>query len=231
MNLVVIILGVIVIILIYVLIQFFMEASVELAATANLNDSINGIPIKNNPTSSRYAYGVWIYVNSWNMGGTKPIMARSNNLALRLDENSPVLLCDITMNNDEIKTIEFTDNFPLQKWVHVLVNVDNQYVDCYLDGKLIKSGRAYIESSGGIVVPKQPPAGGNDGVNLQLGGSAWDAYVARVKHWSNPVNPEEVWSTYMDGNGQGAVGSWLSKYGLDILIKKDNMEHRKLTLI
>ena len=34
-----------------------------------------------------------------------------------------------------------TDNFPLQKWVCIGLSVDSQFVDGYIDGKLIRSQR------------------------------------------------------------------------------------------
>ena len=79
MNYIVIILGVIVILLIYLLVQVITATSVELTSSANLNDDITGISVRNNPTGSRYAYGVWMYVNSWDMGATKTIFNRNEN--------------------------------------------------------------------------------------------------------------------------------------------------------
>jgi hypothetical protein len=232
MTTIIVILGVIIVLLIYILIRILSVSAQELTASANLNDDITGIPIKSNPTSTLYAYGLWIYTNSWNMGAPKTLFERNDNIKLYLDPNSPILKCDIVMTGDEVKTIEITDNFPLQKWTHIIVNVDNQFLDFYLDGKLVKSARAYIEDQNlGIKIPKQPPAGGESGTLMKLGGSTrFDAFVSRFKHWSSSINPEIAWSTYMQGNGQGSFKSWLSAYGLDILIMKDNTEYSKLTL-
>jgi hypothetical protein len=166
------------------------------------------------------------------MGAPKTLFERNDNIKLYLDPNSPILKCDIAMTGDEVKTIEITDNFPLQKWTHIIVNVDNQFMDFYLDGKLVKSARAYIEDQAlGIKIPKPPPAGGGSGVLMKLGGTTrFDAFVSRFKHWSSSINPEIAWSTYMQGNGQGAFKSWLSSYGLDLLVMKDNTSYSKLTL-
>ena len=82
MNYVVIILGVIVILLIYTLTRVLMATSVDLTASANLNDDITGFEIKNSPTSTRYAYGLWIYVNSWDTNAAKPIFTREDNIKL-----------------------------------------------------------------------------------------------------------------------------------------------------
>ncbi len=240
MNYVVIILGVIVIILIYILIRIVSASAVELTSSANLNDDISSIDIRNNPTSSRYAYGLWIYVNSWDNSVNKTIYKRDENIKLYLDTDSPTLKCDITMTDDEVQSFEITDNFPLQKWVYIIISVDNQYIDCYLDGKLVRSGRAYTQEvdnndqSGNIettkAFPKTPSGTGNAG-KIKLGGeNRWDAYVTKFKHWSGPVNPETAHSEYLSGNGQSSFRNFFSRYGLDILIKKDDVEQTKLSI-
>ena len=240
MNYVVIILGVIVIILIYILIRIVSASAVELTSSANLNDNISPIDIRNNPTSSRYAYGLWIYVNSWNNNVNKTIYKRDENIKLYLDTDSPTLKCDITMTDDEVQSFEITDNFPLQKWVYIIISVDNQYIDCYLDGKLVRSGRAYTQEvdnndqSGNIettkAFPKTPSVTDNAG-KINLGDEdTWDAYVTKFKHWSGPVNPETAHSEYLSGNGQSSFRNFFSRYGLDILIKKDDVEQTKLSI-
>jgi hypothetical protein len=227
MNYIVIILGVIIILLIYILVQYVMATSTELTAKANLNDDISAIAITNGPANTSYSYGLWIYVNSWDMSKPKTIFNRNNNIKLYLDQNSPTLKCDILMNDDTMKTVEVTDNFPLQKWVHVIVSVANQYVDCYIDGKLVRSGRAYLETDENITTPKQPPT---VDTQMKLGGtSRFDAYVTKFKHWDDAISPEIAYSNYMEGNGEG-LKNFLSNYGLDVLIKKDNVEQSKFTL-
>lgn len=227
MNYIIIILGVIIILLIYILIRYVMATSSELTAKANLNEDIGSVPIKNGPSNTSYSYGLWIYVNSWDMSRAKTIFNRTDNMQLYLDQNSPILKCDILMTDDSSKTIEITDNFPLQKWVHVLVSVDNQYIDCYVDGKLVKSGRAYYETDEQITTPKQPPGVDKE---MKLGGTTrFDAYITKFKHWDEATNPETAYSAYIEGNGQG-VQNFMANYGLDVLVKKDDVEQSKFTL-
>ena len=71
MSTVVIILAVIVILLIYILYRFLKATEVELTASANMNDDITAMPIMTNSTSTKYAYGLWIYVNSCRWGPQK----------------------------------------------------------------------------------------------------------------------------------------------------------------
>ena len=73
---------ILVIILLYVLYRFFGLQTTELITTASLTGSNPAIPIKNSPSGTRYAYGIWIYVNSWDTSVSKTIYARDNNIKL-----------------------------------------------------------------------------------------------------------------------------------------------------
>ena len=222
MNTVAIILAIVVVLLFYILYKYFMLKSTELTKSASLNASNPAIPITNSPSSLRYAYGIWIYVNSWNTGVSKTIFSRDKNIKLYLESTAPVLKCDITMNGGSTKTLEITDNFPLQKWAHVVVSVDNQYVDAYLDGKLIKSGRM-VDGQNSPATPTTPSM-------IIGGGTTFDAYVSKFQHWTEPIDPQSVWSEYMSGNGQARLTSFISSYGIDLSIIKDNIEQTKYSI-
>ena len=246
MNGIAIILAIVVILLFYILYRFFMLKSTELTQTASLLDSTPSIPIENKPTSTRYSYGIWIYVNSWNSSIEKTIFERTNNIKLYFAEAAPVLKCNITMADGQTlqegqaaptTTLEITDNFPIQKWVHIVTSVDNQYLDAYLDGKLIKSGRLYTESAAADTIAKTPAVSestpktpGNEPMVLGSG-TTYDAYIAKFNHWSLPLDPQTVWSTYKEGNGQSGMNNYISSYGIDLSILKDNVEQNKYSIL
>lgn len=225
MNIVAIILAIVVILLFYILYKFFLLKSVELTKTASLNATKNpSIKIENSPTSLRYAYGIWIYVHSWDSNILKTIYSRPNNIKLYFDKNSPILKCDITLDNDTPKTLEITDNFPIQKWTHIVISADGQYIDSYIDGKLVKSGRMYTSKTDTEAsTPKTP---GDENMDLG-GGTPFDAYISKFQHWANPIDPQTVWDTYNEGNGQGNMTNFVSSYGIDLSILKDNVEQSK----
>jgi hypothetical protein len=246
MNGIAIILAIVVILLFYILYRFFMLKSTELTSTASLFDSNPSIPIDNKPTSTRYSYGIWIYVNSWNSSIEKTIFERTNNIKLYFAEAAPVLKCDITMDDGQTlaagedaptTTLEITDNFPIQKWVHIVTSVDNQYLDAYLDGKLVKSGRLYNEavvadSANSITASSEstPKTPGDEPMVIG-GGTTYDAYIAKFIHWAFPLDPQTVWSTYSEGNGQSGMNNYISAYGIDLSILKDNVEQSKYSLL
>lgn len=229
MNTIAIGLVILVIILLYVLYRFFGLQTTELITTASLNGSNPAIPIKNSPSGTRYAYGIWVYVNSWDTSVSKTIYARDNNIKLYFDTVSPTLKCDIAMNKADSNpiTVEITDSFPLQKWTQIIISVDNQYLDAYIDGKLVKSARAYKEDEKGNDMPKVPSASAAMSLG---GGTMFDAYVSRFKHWTMPINPQIAWSSYMEGNGDSSLKSYVSSYGVDMSILKDNVEQSKFRL-
>lgn len=239
MNAIAIILAIIVILLFYILYRFFMLKSTELTQTASLLDQNPSIPIENKPTSTRYSYGIWIYVNSWNSSIPKTIFERTNNIKLYFADTAPILKCDITMDADNAPTttLEITDNFPIQKWVHIVTSVDNQYLDAYLDGKLIKSGRLYTEAVAADTTtntrasPESTPKTPEDQVMTIGGGTNYDAYIAKFNHWSLPLDPQTVWSIYNEGNGQSGMNNYISSYGIDLSILKDNVEQSKYSIL
>ena len=63
------------------------------------------------------------------------------------------------------------------------------------------------------------------------GGTNYDAYIAKFNHWSLPLDPQTVWSIYKEGNGQGGMNDYISSYGIDLSILKDNVEQSKYSIL
>jgi len=105
-----------------------------------------------NAPNTRYAYGIWVLVNDVNpitnfkdsnnnqikINGNV-IFYRPDNIRVYLDPETSTLYCDMAVTGNTIDTTIMTKSFQLQKWAHILVSVDNQFVDYYFNGKLIKS--------------------------------------------------------------------------------------------
>jgi hypothetical protein len=232
MNTIVIVLGIIIVFLVYLLFKYFTNTSISLKTDANLNTLVPGMKV-NNPQATRYAYGIWVYVNTWNTNVDHTIFKRDNNIKLYLDRNAPTLKCEITMTDNSKRYMIITDNFPLQKWVNVLISVDNQFVDAYIDGKLIRSRKVltvkFVNGVQTVTTINQPP----DVNTLMYVGNApstngWDAYASKFQQWSSgPIDPQSAWSYYMEGNGGSAVSSTLGNFGINIQLLKNNVENSK----
>ena len=221
MDFIPILLGVVIIFLLYLLISFYRSSETVLTETANLSQTIPPIEITNS-TGSSYAYGIWIFVSNWDSNKPKTIFKRANNLTVSLDNTSPKLRATFTMTDDSEKDVIITDNMPLQKWVYITISVDGQYVDGYIDGKLVKSSRVISDE----FIPKVPTSA----AKMQLGGDGFDASIARFKHWAHAVDPQTVWNSYLQGNGQGSWTSTISDYGVDLSILRNNVETTRFSL-
>lgn len=214
MNYVVIILGIIIVFLLYY-IYIWMNSVKTLKTSANLMDSNPPITTLKDPSSLNYAYGIWLYVNTWDNSIKKNIITRSNNFALYLDKSTPTLYCDISLADDTTQTITITNNFPLQKWVYIIFSADSQIVDFYLNGKLVISQKL-------TSMPKVPSDASTS--SLVLGGTnTWDARVANLIRTTHPMSPEEVMNNYISGYNSVSGGGIFSmnSYNANLKVLKN----------
>ena len=220
-----IVLGIIIIILVYFLYALFVKKSSVISKSANLKEGGNEpITTINSGQSTRYAYGVWVYVNTWDSTREKTIFSRKDNIRLYLAADSPSLYCSVTcLAKDGSSIVEqdilITDNFSVQKWVYVVISSDNTIIDAYLDGKLVNSTKLATS-------PSQPqPAT----VSPVIYGTGWDCYVAGLQNWSTPIGPQEAWDNYMAGNSN-ALSRFFGSYSLNMAVNKDNVQQSSYTI-
>ena len=213
---------IVLIIVIVLLVYFLYKASNKSSSSStlyNLNNSNSAIVNSDltNPTSYTFSYESWIYVNTWNNtndkvfyyaspSGTTDLTSSNTVISLTLGKSTPTLYCKINSSASNISNppIVVSTNFPIQKWVYVVISVDSQIVDCYLDGKLIKSTKL-------LALPNTSPT-----YDINFG--TCDAYITGFKRNANAVNPQTVWSNYMSGNGYSG-----NSYGMNVAITKDNV--------
>jgi hypothetical protein len=237
-----ILLFVVILLLVYVLYAYLTGTVTKMSQNANLNAAIPAITKIDGATNTRYGYSIWVYVNTWNNTGAKTIFSRSNNIKLYLDNTSPTLKLDLTMADatSSSTTMVVTNNFPLQKWVCIGVSVDNQFVDAYLDGKLVKSQRFYKSTTSTatppvttVSIPKTPSDATVSPVYLGNSAGApfapFDAFIAEFKRWSAPIDPQSAWDTYLEGNGTNGVSRAFSSYGIDVSVLRNKVEQARVS--
>uniref|UniRef100_A0A6C0HU26 LamG-like jellyroll fold domain-containing protein n=1 Tax=viral metagenome TaxID=1070528 RepID=A0A6C0HU26_9ZZZZ len=225
MNAVAIILGIVIIILFFVLYKYFTTTAYKLSTKTNisLNTDQAALAITkiDSATSNQYAYGIWVYINTWKGTSIKTIFTHDSVLKVYIDENKPILNVDVTLSNDSVSKNMVVDNFPLQKWVFIIVSMDTSFLDVYLDGKLLKSFK--------INDAKQPPSNpritlGNQSGTIGKPYQPFDAVVTLFYRWSVPMDPGTAWNYYMKGNGQGGLLSSMSTYGVNMQVLQNNIE-------
>uniref|UniRef100_A0A6C0DV89 Lectin/glucanase superfamily protein n=1 Tax=viral metagenome TaxID=1070528 RepID=A0A6C0DV89_9ZZZZ len=213
MNPIIIILGILIVVIIYLLYSQLFPSSIVISNVASLSHPNPPITSFANPGASRYALGIWIYMNSLSNSYTNVIYSRNDNAnyALCLEPSSgPTLHFDINSYYGRESTV-ITDNFPIQKWVCLLISVDNQFIDTYLDGKLVVSTK----------LQGQPGPYSNDSnANPISLASNVDGSITRFTRWTTPINPQQAYDFYMAGNGTSVLNS---RYGASLNILKDNI--------
>ena len=144
-----------------------------------------------NPSSSTYHYQGWVYIK--NQPSDKPILTRGND-SLKL--NGTTLTFAYSGGS-----IEITNDFPLQKWVYIVVNVVNgKIVEVYLNGKLVLTKQVTLTIPG---TKSDLTYGANGGI---------EGYITKVKRDPVALTPDEAWKTYLEGNGLATFSNFLAGY-------------------
>lgn len=234
MNTIIIVLGVILLVVIfYLMFQDWFSGKTKLTQQQSLMETITSIPSTDLsvPDATRFTYSIWVYVNSWNTTIDKLIFGRENEIALYLDKDTATLKLQFNpkvgaplttnytgSNSISPEVIDVTNNFPLQKWVCVLVSVDNNIIDVYLDGKMIKS----------VYVNDNMPL--NARATSIVFGSGWDAYISKFERTIKPTDPKSAWDKYMEGNGGSTLSNALGNMNINVSVLKDNVETTTFSL-
>ena len=225
MNYTLIILGIILILVLYVLYRFMYDRQTMVSSKVYLKDepADKSFEDLSNPESSRYSYNLWIYVVS--LGSDQKIFEIDNgNRKYRFklevttsgDLNYHLNTPSKSYSGGEAKYI-ISSNFPLQKWVCVSVSVDNNVVDTYLDGKLVKSQKM----EGTQYTPLK---------TSKIVFGTGDIYLAEFERLANPIDPQTAWDRYMAGNGGSYISNSFAAYGANLILTKDQVDMKKFSL-
>lgn len=218
MNQVIILLGII-LVLLYILYHYIFPSAAILLNTVNMNQSNSPVTSFNNPGTNRFALGCWIYINVLE-SQTYTIFSRNDALGMKLEvdgSSGPTLNFSVQTQNSKTSTVAITDNFPIQKWVCVVICVDNNYIDGYIDGKLMVSTK----------LTALPMSSNTDSSTYPITTGKMDAVMQRFTRWSTAINPQQAYEYYIKGNGSNMFSS---KYGAKLSLLKDNALSSQITL-
>ena len=242
MNFGFIILAILLIVVLWVIYRTLMAPTSVVAKQTYLQSKPQPIALSTltNSNSMNYYYSLWIYVNNLNSAATAgagadarvPVVGGklSNNIFYIADQESPVktfLSLDVGENtaltanipiSNALKAYQITPNFPLQRWEHVVISVNQSYIDFYLDGKLIKSVNAGVN-------PNLPPANASKPAQIHFGNG--DVYIAGFQRVANSMDPQTAWNLYLAGSG---TTKSLINYGLSMTLSKNNTPESTITL-
>ena len=227
MNYTLVILGIVLLLVIYILYKVLDEKSRSVASKMDLKVSNQSVAVENTgkADSMRYYISTWIYVNNLaDIASGTPIYKLENSstttkyLELLLT-SSAVLQYKILDANSQVQSYTIMSNFPLQKWVNIILSVDNDIVDLYIDGKLIRSHK----------VENRIQQISKTGTNI-IFGSPVDAYLAKMERQPNAMDPTNAWNKYMEGNGGNYFSRMFANYGGNFTLTKDDLDVQEFQL-
>lgn len=158
-----------------------------------------------NPGSIRYFYEGWFFINAnqpvqtenvlFNRGNNFVVTLTGSTLNLYVNNNatdSTVSSAGIleSTGSKPITRLASIHNFPFQKWTQIVINVDGQMIDIYIDGKFVQN----VQSATPIVTNAVDP--------ITYGNQYTLGFFTRFRRPVRNINPQGVWSSYMMGSGQ-----------------------------
>jgi hypothetical protein len=222
----------VILILLYIILNWFFAKSTQLTTMRDATEKqkIIASTLPNNSNTSNYTYSTWFYLSDWNyrFGEEKVLLGR-----LDEDQNpSPSITFDAMENNITIAVSCYPQNsasgmignksvvhkcnitnFPLQKWVNLIISLYGRTLDVYLDGKLVRTcvlpGVAKVNPAANILVT---PNGGFNG------------FTSNFQYWPTATNPQQAYNIYKDGFGGSVFGNLFNKFRLKVSLLEDNRE-------
>jgi hypothetical protein len=113
--------------------------------------------------------------------------------------------------------------FPLQKWVNLIVSFNGSAMDVYVDGKLVKS---CVVNQGSRLQETQSIVLGDDSSQVK---TADVGFITNVKLKAAPIAPQEAWDIYSQGFGGSPWSDLLNKYKVKLSFIVDNQEQASVS--
>jgi hypothetical protein len=223
----------VVLVIIYYIIDWATAKSTKLSHISHARKKrISGKKLKGS-NSSNFTFSVWFNVDDWsvNYGKVKKLLqvqcqniipleiqlgAESNDIKIKTKSFGSAAAPPPGSGGLAASTQSHTchvQNFPLQKWVNLIVSAYGRTLDVYIDGKLVKTcvlpGAVAMHNISQIILTE-----GTDGKPCFKG------MTADLTYWSTASNPQQAYNIYAAGFG-GMGSNFFSKYKLKVSFLED----------
>ena len=163
------------------------------------------IPVITDDIGFTFSISTWLYINNWGykQGQIKKIWERGP-MRLFIDSINNNLVLDVGIYGDKgYRRIEY-ENFPIQKWMNVVVVIENRKVDLWINGKLYKSrsfeNLVYNNANDKLIVV-------NDG--------GFNGFISRMYYYKRGLRRSDVLTIF---NNDPYATNFISKLWNRILI-------------
>lgn len=134
----------------------------------------------------------------------------------------------LTMLNVEIKTSNQTNqdlnvnvyDVPIDGWNNVIVNVNHNVVDVFINGELRKTSLS--QNLGNTIIK------GSD--TLCIGNKSLNGYIGNIIFGEESISTEEVFKIYKYGLGENPLKSLFDRYRLKLAVLEQKAELNSLEL-
>lgn len=183
---------------------------------------------------NNYSYSIWFYIDDWNYkyGEPKVLLSRKDNLngfnpLVYFDptENNVSVLLSCYGSNPETPEENFickVKNINLQKWVNLILVMNNRTLDVYINGKLTKTcilpGVPRVNNDADVQITP-----GNNPNNLD-DNAGFNGYVSKMKFFSYDMTPQQAYDEYRKGFGGSLFGALLNNYNIKLSFYKNGQE-------
>jgi hypothetical protein len=212
-----IILLVSIVFLLYYILSSFFATKTTINKQTYLGNGVPSAPLgdMSGIGNKQYSLDLWVYANAVKGASGPSTFGSSNskgNLFFIGDLNNNYISVDLF--NDGSAEVNFspnnlkvliTKNFPLQRWEHIIINVNNSLIEIYLDGKLIRSLKS-----------PTPPA--SPTVNSSIFFGTGDIYIAQLNRNLFLYDTTLAYDTYIKGNN----GYIVTPYSATVSLLKNN---------
>lgn len=216
MKILAVVIFIILIVLIYVLYKLLSKTTTKISGFSDASTTITGA---SQPKTQNNAFSFWFYISSWTSGPKDPLIqlnqGTASYMSAKLDTANNTLIIEIKSTKDStttVATVTITD-IRLQKWNHIIISVNGNVVDVYLDGKLVKTqiASAIPSTTSGNFDPK-------------IGGAGNKGFISSALYKNDYITPEEAWNIYSMGYTGAGLFDFVNRYKLNFSITKDDQE-------
>ena len=161
--------------------------------TRNRKDIYDGMTTSVCNKGISWTYNFWLYLDDWKYNfGKKKFILSSSNVTIWLDPKTPNLHIQLNVFNKDDKHIIYKD-VPLQKWLNIVIILDNRNIDVFINKYLYKS--LFLDT-----IPEQHPVNeiilfGSDSHKK----SGFSGYISQLKYFSYNIDRPRVDLEYYFG--------------------------------
>jgi hypothetical protein len=225
MNYLAIILGFVCIVLIYFIYTYLTNNALTSGQIPLSSPQTWNYEKLKNPGSLSFCYQLWAYVGAVPSSTGIKLFSRKSASASTSENEFTLLLAENTLsvkqNGQTLTTI--TSNFPIQKWVYIVINVSDQnLLEAYLNGKLVKT----VQLSSNYKSPSN-----FDPLTLGDSAAAIGGYTTKFTRTIDVMSADAIWKEYLSGNGLSNFFSYFMPYNINMAISKDDIIQRQYKLI